>query len=354
MNMIKCRVCNSTKKDLKQIYIISNKKFKSLFAFSYRDKNSKGYFCKNCGSISFYVGNKVGYGDGNYRRKGSVKTPPVDLPWSTITYKRHIHISRFIRKLNNQGSKHKFNRLLDFGGYNGFTAYGICQEFGINFEKAFIADLDPNGLSIAQSLGFSTYDLRKKSLSEHLLNENKDLSLITAVHVLEHLDDPSEFFSSIKEVSCSNTILYVEIPSRYFSPLGDPAHLITFSRESMIGLALRFGFKLIYSDSIKTPSESVKYNYPFSSNYEAQAFVFKYNSQIESQKEYIPSNRPYSFVRFCMLSAISNVSLRLIVVINYSIIIYSFIIKLIKSIVMLILSPFFALIYAVKSYLGIY
>ena len=351
MYMIRCRVCHSTKKDLKQIYIMSNEKLQSLFAYSYRDKYSKGYFCKNCGSISFFASNKINYGDGSFRRRGSVKTPPVELPWSTITYKRHIHISRFIRKLHNQGSKYKFNNLLDFGGYNGFTAYGICQEFGIDFKNAFIADLDPNGLSIAQSLGFSTYDLRKKSLSEHLLNDNKDLSLITAVHVLEHLDDPSEFFSSIKEVSSSNTIVYVEIPSRYFFPLGDPAHLITFSRESMISLALRFGFELIYSNSIKTPSEAVRYNYPFSSNYESQAFVFKYNSQIKIQKEFIPSTRAYSFVGFCIFSAISNVSLRFIIFINYSKIIYYFLIKLIKSILMLILSPFSALIYAVKSLL---
>ena len=48
-----------------------------------------------------------------------------------------------------------------------------------------IADLDPNGLAIASSLGLSIYDLGIRT-KEHLRNGERLFDLVIAVQVLEH------------------------------------------------------------------------------------------------------------------------------------------------------------------------
>mgnify|MGYP001357797175 CR=1 FL=1 len=81
------------------------------------------------------------------KKKGANKSNqklPIDLPWSTITYKRHEEILRFIYSAIPKKKKSDYE-ILDYGGYNGFCSYGICAKLGIPFSNAYIADLDPNG-----------------------------------------------------------------------------------------------------------------------------------------------------------------------------------------------------------------
>ena len=125
-----CRVCNS-EKNISDLTRIFPNRFNQFFLFSYRGLNSTSIFCKSCGSLSFFNKEAINYKSGDYRNKDKKKLP-IDLPWSTITYKRHQSILKFIKphlpKIKNSDFK-----ILDFGGYNGFCAYGICENLSIPF-----------------------------------------------------------------------------------------------------------------------------------------------------------------------------------------------------------------------------
>ena len=91
-----CRVCNSDK-NLFDLTDFLPKRFKQFFLFSYRGLNSSSIFCKECGSISFYNTKDTNYKSGEYRNKNNQQLP-IDLPWATITYKRHEAILGFIKE----------------------------------------------------------------------------------------------------------------------------------------------------------------------------------------------------------------------------------------------------------------
>ena len=344
---IVCRVCGNHDK-LSQIYTVSNESFKYFFPYSFRKKKSLGFFCPKCGSLSFYQRESIDYKKGGYRKGNNSKSPPVDLPWSTITYKRHIHICKVIHESVKPNFSFNQKRFLDFGGYNGFGAYGICNELGFDLKNTYIADMDPNGLSIAKALGFSTYDLSSRSLKQHLLNDSKKFSLVTAIHVLEHLEDPSLFFTGISNHVDKNSIIYVEVPSRYFFPLEDPAHLITYSKQGMVELAHRNNFQLIHSATVNTPKESILYGYPFSSSREAVYFVFRYTPEINKQS-HGDVRRFESIIKFIIYSSLSNLSLRIVIFKNYFITYMFYSLKLARSLIILFLSPILATLVMLKS-----
>jgi len=333
-----CRACNSYD-NISNLTEILPKRFNQFFLFSYRGFNSSSIFCKNCGSLSFFNLEELTYKSGDYRNKGDKKLP-IDLPWSTITYKRHQNILKYVEtylpKLKNSDIK-----ILDFGGYNGFCSYGICENLSIPFANAYIADLDPNGLSIASSLGLSIYDLGIKNLTKHLENNDFQFSLITAVQVLEHLKNPSKFFIEIKKHIRPDGIVYVEIPSNFFFPLSDKSHLTTFSKEGIIKLAHRNGFITIKNKTQSTPKESVLYGYPLSSKYENQIFIFKLAKEIKIYNDDKIKKNSYSLSKFIFKALISDIFLRVIVIKNYSHLLNKTLKSIIKSILILICTPFF-------------
>ena len=330
-----CRVCESNSKtiELKNNF---PKKLNSVFAYSYRNSESKSFFCKECGSLSFYNKKNINYGSGEYRKLGKEKSLPIDLPWSTVTYKRHIGIYNLIKNYLPKKISPKF-KLLDIGGYNGFFAYGICQNLGIKFKNGFIADLDPNGLSVAAALGLSIMNLGDKDLGEYLKKNNNNFSLITAIHVLEHLEKPCNFFKDITKYISKEGIIYVEVPAKFFFPLSDPAHLTTFSKDGLIKLAEKNGFELIMNCFNNTPEESTLYGYPFSSRRESRGYIFRYKKKISSKRK-SRRNNIFSIKNYIFLSLLSDLFLRLIMIKNYVKISLIFIKLLLKSILALILS----------------
>ena len=298
-----CRVCES---NTATIELKNNfpKNLNSVFWYSYRNNESKSFFGKEYGSLSFYNKKNINYGSGEYRKLGKEKSLPIDLPWSTVTYKRHIGIYNLIKNYLPQKINSNF-KLLDIGGYNGFFDYGICQNLGIKFKNGFIADLDPNGLSVASALGLSTMNLGNKELGEYLKKKNNKFSLITAIHVLEHLVKPSNFFKDISKYISKEGIIYVEVPAKFFFPLSDPAHLTTFSKEGLIKLAEKNGFELIMQCFNKTPEESTLYWYPFSSRKESRGYIFKYKKRISSNRNSRRVNI-FSFNNYIFLSLLSD------------------------------------------------
>ena len=81
------------------------------------------------------------------------------MRWENIASLLENHIDKVNIKKSNY---------LDFGGYNGLTAFGLRDFF--NLKNVTVADLDLKGLNFAKNLGFSTIDLSKVTIPKNYYN----------------------------------------------------------------------------------------------------------------------------------------------------------------------------------------
>ena len=232
------------------------------------------FLCQNCGSVSHYINDvsrRVTYSDSSYRTASHLAggiAPPVSLPWSAVTFARHKHVARLMRKyferFKSRGSDSDRIKLLDFGGYNGFTCYGIKKLF--DFE-CYVADVDPNGLSIAGSIGIHPIDVNSESLPADTFHS------VISLHALEHLESPSGALIDIEQSLKADALAYIEVPNLLGAPLSDPAHLLAFSPYGLKVAVENAGLKVLEHGFVSTPSESVLYGHPNSHSTECQYVI---------------------------------------------------------------------------------
>ncbi len=353
MNKIiyKCRVCHS--KNIANITIPTKLIFFPIYLT--RDRLFLNFFCKDCGALSHFPkteASKTKYRGGSYRSRNlSTKNiQPISLPWSSITNKRSNHIYKYLKNYkknleNFDLIKNKpITSILDYGGYNGFTSYGLASLFNLNLADIVVADLDENGLNIAKSLGMKIIDLGLQKI------EDVDLSKIDCcilVHVLEHVEDPLQLISNLNKILPLNSLIYIEVPNLYGVPLCDPAHLTSFSRGSLKKLLHRAGVSNIESGFSHTPSEARLYGYPYSGYQENNYFLcltnknnVKINSpsallNFKNQRLHNVSSIFYFFLKLF----IANIKVSLSGVLNYLIIILNILPRLCLYFLRLILSP---------------
>ena len=278
-----CRVCSSKKIE----------KFKiSHFGFLPKNENWKSFLCFDCGSVSEYKNkNEITYADGAYRDNKdhlNIKSedknvlPPID-PWSVISFKRWFNIWKILSKSTNIFSREKI-KMLDYGGYNGFLPYALNQKHTID---SFVADLDIKGLNMAKFLGSKIIDLSKEKIVE------KDFNLITIVHVLEHLDNPKNNLTELKNLLSNDGIIYAEVPNLYGFPLSDEAHKVAFTQSSFIKIFRSVGLEILEFGYTKTPKDSIKFDYYFNHSKENLFIVAglkKSDTSLIFPKSQIPKN----------------------------------------------------------------
>jgi len=323
-----CRACKS-----KNIYKLElNKKFIFFSIYLTRDKEFENFYCFDCGAISHYSitsESETKYHDGSYRaRKINYENiQPISLPWSTITNKRCIHIykylSRYLTFLKQNSSKEEISisSILDYGGYNGFTSYGLSKLLDLKSENIFVADLDNNGLNIAKSLGMNPIDLRFETI-EKLDFKNIDFCML--VHVLEHIDDPLELIFKLNRHLPNRTIVYIEVPNLYGFPLCDPAHLTSFSSKSLRNLLSKAGMTHIKHGFSSTPFESILYGYPFSGLQENIYFLCITNNKscnsyenIISKEVFLKKRKFKKKILFLIKLFFSNLKVSIFPILNY-------------------------------------
>jgi 2-polyprenyl-3-methyl-5-hydroxy-6-metoxy-1,4-benzoquinol methylase len=247
----KCRACKS-----KRVHKFDY----NHWVFASKPTDWTNILCCDCGLISHYkdAGEMVTYADQSYRKGDATVFPPISLPWSTVSFNRWKHIAKII-----EGSIKKSvlsgYAVLDFGGYNGLLVRALEQHWGAD---CTVADLDQEGLNFASAMGFKTINLSQQPE----LTQKYDL--ITMVHVLEHLEDPSDTISSLMNSLTSNGSIYVEVPNLFGFPMQDKAHLATFSLESLKALCTLHGLSILSSGYCKTPPEAIDFGYPFSTDKE--------------------------------------------------------------------------------------
>ena len=222
-------------------------------------------FCSGCGGISHYYREPealITYTDSQYRDRHNLLVSPVPLPWSAVSFERYLHMSKligpYIASLET-GSASRIEHL-DFGGYNGFTSFGLSQVLNIH---STIADLDLRGLRVAGSLGMPTIDLSAVDLPVD------EFQLVTAVHVLEHLESPLEELGRVhSSMSTEGAILYCEVPNILGTPTIDPSHLSAFSAKGLVALFERAAYEVLEVGHCTTPSVAREANWSLFSSIE--------------------------------------------------------------------------------------
>tara|TARA_B100001758_G_C18410984_1_gene615667 strand:- start:2779 stop:3807 length:1029 start_codon:yes stop_codon:yes gene_type:complete len=328
--MLNCRACGSN--ELQKVESLS-------FNFmGVRDDSSwNNYFCTNCGSLSHFIkdsSKEVHYSDSSYRTGKASFYPPISLPWSDITYKRHEKIfSKLDPYLKKYHSKYQIN-ILDFGGYNGFTSYGLKQR--IPDSKVTVADLDPNGLKIANAIGHESINLDKEEIIENLHN----VCIIN--HVLEHLEDPIDVLSKLNSNLAKNCICYIEVPNLYGFPVSDEAHLMSFSSKGLVETITQSGLEIIEIGYSTTPKSSVLYEYPLAHSQENLYAICKGNNSLIKQdiSKFVyefQDDVPLVEKTFLRRIKLTNFKLGLITIRNNSFVAFSFFMKAFISLSKLLL-----------------
>ena len=283
---INCRVCNSRNIEIFKI---------KHFAFHTKNEDWKSFFCKNCGAISEYNTSmkKTDYRKGGYRKYDAFQKnlnkefkdvfPPLSS-WSSVTFARWRHIWKLLKK-NTSLFNNKI-KMLDYGGYNGFLPYALKQK---NKIISWVADLDEKGLGFAKLLGSKIINLNIKKIKK------KDFfNLITYVHVLEHMTQPSKQLDEARELLKDNGIIYIEVPNLYCFPLGDNAHLISFTHYSLYTILKKSGFEVLNYGFVQTPKESFAFDY-FYNNKKENLYMIAIKTKNKINKKKIPEKLiPYN------------------------------------------------------------
>ena len=328
--MLNCRTCKSSELDKVEHLSYNFMGVRDDFLWN-------NYFCNNCGSLSHFIKDNsmaVNYSDSSYRTGKKSFYPPISLPWSEITYKRH---EKIFTKLNPYLKKyllqHQIN-ILDFGGYNGFTSYGLKQR--IPNSKVTVADLDLNGLKIANAIGLESINLNKEEIIQNLHN----VCIIS--HVLEHLEDPIKVLSKLNSNLAENCIFYLEVPNLYGFPFSDESHLMSFSSKGFFETITQSGLEIIEIGYSTTPKSSVLYEYPLANSQEnfyaiciGNNFYRKQNISkfVDEFQKDVPLNKK----TFLRKVKITNLKLGLITIRNNTFAAFSFVFKAFISLLKLIL-----------------
>jgi hypothetical protein len=174
-----------------------------------------------------------------------------------VTFERYLHVNDYLSTYIEQlpQTPDQAIRHLDFGGYNGFMSYGLRQ---LHDFHSTIADLDPRGLAIAAALGMSTIDLARSELPTGAFD------IITAIQVVEHLEDPFDALNSLSEsMTSTGAILYCEVPNILSFPTREPSHFTAFSPRGLNDLFVRSGFQVLEMGYCATPSVAVAFTWPY-------------------------------------------------------------------------------------------
>ena len=351
-----CRVCGST--NVKTIRLDVPR---FLSPYLSRSNLWTNYFCQNCNCVSHYpIENTslIRYSDSSYRQESQKNRPqsPISLPWSTITSLRSRHISILLNRCRESRNliSGKEITLLDYGGYNGFTAYGLRSYFDIL--KTIVADLDPNGLKIASSLGMEIIDLSNSNINQ--LKNNVDLCI--CVQVLEHLENPSIHLLDIYHCLTNQGLLYIEVPNLYGSTFSEPSHLISYTKYSIFRLIKDSGFNILDIGFTSTPREAIKYDYPSSSWRECIYCIarkdqcsVKENSDKDLRKvnHYLITNKCKSFSNNNLIIKLTfnNLIYSLTYPFNLFVYLSILLLRLAKELMRLLFSPIASLIFLIKN-----
>ena len=169
------------------------------------------------------------------------------------------YLQQYLRWLKKLPLKNGSNKLLDVGAANG---YFVEMAARVGFEASGI-EISSQAVEWAKKLGRS---VEKSSLEEYA-NPSK-FDILTALDVLEHIENPKEFLGSAHRKLVTNGYLLINVPNSgsLFAKLSGekwhaivpPEHWFFFNRKSLKLALESTGFSVIKMRSI---SKSFNFSY---------------------------------------------------------------------------------------------
>lgn len=234
---ISCPLCNSERvKDFEKVESFG-------FPIQY-------LICQNCGFVfqnpqtsqaadpDFY--------QQTYRRiyQASAEPTPKDLYQQT---QRATNQAEWLKSLN----FNKFSTVLDVGASSGLLLETFAREFeakvvGVEPGDAYRAVAEAKGIPMHASL-------------ETLISTKPDrFDLATLMHVLEHLENPIQVLTQIREDLLGETgLLFIEVPNFYAHDSYELAHLSCFTEHTLNELIRQAGFEPVASRKHGMPRSKI-------------------------------------------------------------------------------------------------
>lgn len=242
-----CEVCGGNEAqyiDFSYPNLPTKSKFKKLHSYS-------NVICAGCAAIhthpkiseqkviEFY---NTGYRTSEYAIEinGTVIEPPIQIPWSGISFKRFYSFYESYRALTNDRlvKLSKDSSVLDIGAYQGMFLYAFNKVFSC---RCVACDYSEKGIEFAKNaFGFSDSKVTKEIEAEQF---GEKFDVVCMVHSLEHIRNPVKLMRNIRtNLLKPNGLLYIEIPNPMAYPLDDPTHLIMYSADALRYLLQSNGF----------------------------------------------------------------------------------------------------------------
>ncbi len=153
-----------------------------------------------------------------------------------------------------QQSKDHHWSVLDIGCGDGHTLDLYARHPNV---KTYGVDFNLAALELARSNGHTVYG---GSFENADLPSNQ-FDLVTATHVIEHVEDPRKFLLKVHHVLRAGGILWLETPNigsvdakwfreKHWGAYHFPRHWFFFSRETLTKLAASAGFEPVFVDFV--------------------------------------------------------------------------------------------------------
>ncbi len=146
---------------------------------------------------------------------------------------RDVEFVNFFKKYLNKKKAKNTSSFYEIGCYDGYILYNLRSEGYAN-----ISGCDPSsGADIGKKFGIkidkSFFSLNQKNI------KYKKFDYIIARHLVEHLENPKQFFNDLKKISHEKTKVVIEVPNGEFYikngllEVFSHQHIHLFSRFSM-------------------------------------------------------------------------------------------------------------------------
>ena len=244
---MKCNLCKSTE-------------FKTISNYKYSDKifkNLKLYLCKNCEVYFSYPLIKDEKLNIYYNNTPNTSIGEPNSGRTNLAFAHMLAKKRTLYILNNSTlPKDKKIKILEIGPGYGHLSSSIKSEFIIENYSAIESDLKCH--HTLNKLDINIY----KDLNE--IPKNSKYDLIVLSHILEHVQDPTNFFKNLNIYLNDKGIIFVDIPCedwRYKS-IFEP-HLFFYNKKSLYGLFNILNLKILSIDYFGDEIKNIKNDNPF-------------------------------------------------------------------------------------------
>jgi ubiquinone/menaquinone biosynthesis C-methylase UbiE len=141
---------------------------------------------------------------------------------------------------------------MDIGGGLGVFCFGF-QSFFANWKSICVEPTD-GADEIAKKNGVTSYNMYLTENSRKVLG--KDFDLITANHVLEHVDKPIDFLKLLKKFIRRKGLICLDLPSSLDIGFLDKSHdrfmfqhEVIYNNKNIEQIAIKSGLKVLYNNN---------------------------------------------------------------------------------------------------------